>query len=531
MVVKITVANPSGATSATHESMAFPIQEGAYQTGLTVDGVPYIVAPNGVKLNDPSPVRTSTGRGARHGSQVNPVVTKTFSDGIKTALDSYNRYDAALLHDFATVIQPNDAFLKMEGIDTITNARDGVPLKWRGVHVVSSAPPANAFAAPFLWPAADKASRPWRTVDIAARLSELPSYSAAGQSVTPWADVQPYLDRFDLGRAFAQDTDNGYQEFTTYLSSPLNPNNNYGPGLANVQAQHLTGLMSAGWSSGDKEAAFIRLLQQGCQWGEAMVKAAAGTEADGGHELAIYAPAMAWLWATGRQDQYATWMSYVAGNILSQYYAVTTSMISNDFVPHTDPLKPYPYRERSVIAITNAGLTVEMTGYRASGNNEDTNSSLNLAEMRLTKKVGGADAYIVSSSQVGGPPGTVIVNLSAPVAGLAVSDVVYCKANYTLTNGMPEWRIRNQLNLSVPSPAARYNQANHPTAARMFVRAIGMAGADVAIGEAFMERANAGTDGYRDQVDSSIIGAADPPWVRQFYDANWTTLKALPQSV
>lgn len=529
MVVKITVANPSGATSVTHESMAFPIQEGAYQTGLTVDGVPYIVAPNGVKLNDPSPTRTATGRGARHGSQVNPVVTKTFSDSIETALDSYNRYDAALLHDFATVIQPNDAFLKMEGKETITEPRDGVPLKWRGVHVVSSAPAATAFAAPFLWPAADKANRPWRTVDIAARLAELPSYNAAGQSVTSWASVQTYLDRFDLGRAFAQDTFNGYEIFTANASSPQ-PQSNYGRYLTNVQSQHLVGLMSAGWSSGDKEAALIRLLQQGCQWGEAMVKAAAGTPADGGHEIAVYAPAMAWLWATGRQSEYATWMGFVAGNIKDQYYEVTAGNISNDFVPHSDASKPYPYRRRTVSNIT--GNNVTMTGYApASGLTEDTASNLKLQGMLLTKESNGNNSLITASSQAGGSPGTVTVTLTAPVTGLVVSDVVYCRANYTLTAGMAQWRMRNQLNLSVPSPEAEYLALNFPCAARMFVRAIGMAGADVAIGEEFMEYANAGTDGYSDQVDSSIIGAANPPWVRQFYDANWTTLKALPQDV
>lgn len=531
MVVKITVANPGGATSVTHETMAFPIQEGAYQTGVTVDGVPYIVAPNGVRVNDPSPVRTSTGRGARHGSQVNPVVTKTFGDGIKTALDSYSRYDAALLHNFADVIRPNDAFLKMEGIDVVTEPRDGFPLKWRGVHVVSSAPAANAFAAPFLWPAADKANRPWRTVDIAARLAELPSYSAAGQSVTPWASVQTYLDRFDLGRAFAQDTFNGYEIFTTNASSPQ-PQSNYGRYLTNVQAQQLVGLMSAGWSSTDKEAALIRLLQQGCQWGEAMVRASAGTPADGGHEIAVYTPAMAWLWATGRQSEYATWMGYVAGNILDQYYEVTAGNISIDFVPHNDPLKPYPYRRRTVTNITGGGTIVTMTGYApVSGLNEDTASNLKLQGMRLTKESNGNDALITASSQSGSSPGTVTVTTSTAVTGLAISDVVYCKANYTLTNGMPEWRIRSQLNLSVPSPEAEYNQLNFPTAARMFARAIGMVGTDMAVGEAFMERANAGTDGYSDQVDGSIIGGANPPWVRQFYDANWTTLKALPQDV
>jgi hypothetical protein len=528
---KIIVANPGGAASNTHEATTIAWAEGSYTTGKTVDGIPYVIAPNGIKFNEPSPAFTTAGRGARNGSMINPIHIGTAGSGPKQAFDGGGSgfdYDVSVAANFSAVHRPNDCLVKTDGLTTVLDSKNGLITKWSGIHVVSAAPATTAFAAPFLWPVADKANRPWRTVDLDARLAELPSYSAAGQNVATWASLQPYYDQFDLGRGISQGAFQGYELYSRHGSTPSNEN--YGRYLSNVQSQVLIGLMSAAWSAADKRAALIRLLQNGCQWGEAIVKAGYTIAPDGGHEFGTYVASMAWLWATGRQAEYATWLPKVAGNVLSQYYTITASNIANDFVPHSDPLKPYAYRRRNVTAVSGTAVTVQ--GFRpASGDTEDTSSNTTFNGLDLVKESGGNSAQIIGTVDVGGPPGTFDLTLAAPLTGLAVSDVVYCRARYTLTDGMAEWRFRDQLNLSNPTPDAPYRALNFPCAARMFCRAIGMVGSNMAIGEAYLERAMSGANGMPSQADNVYTWGGNPQWVKQFYDANWTTLKALPQDV
>lgn len=532
MVTKIIVANPSGAASNTHEATTISWVEGSYTTGKTVDGIPYVVAPNGIKFNEPSPAFTTSGRGARNGSMINPIHIGTAGSGPKQAFDSGGSafdYDVAVAADFTAVHRPGDVLVKTEGLTTILDSKNGMITKWSGMHVVSAAPAATAFAAPFLWPVADKANRPWRTVDIDARLAELPSYSSAGQNVATWASIKPYYDQFDLGRGIAQGSFQGYELYSRHGSTPSNEN--YAQYLANVQSQVLVGLMSAAWSAADKREALIRLLQNGCQWCEPIVKANYTIVPDGGHEFGTYIAGMAWLWATGRQSEYATWLPLIAGNVLEQYYTITASNISNDFVPHDDPLKPYAYRRREVISV--AGTAVRIEGFRpVSGNTEDTAGNTWFDGLDLVKESNGNNAQITgATTDIGSAPGEFDITLVSPLTGLTAGDIVYCRSRYTLTDGMAEWRFRNLLNLSNPSPTTSYRRINFPCAARMFARAIGMVGTNMAAGEAYLERAMSGANGLEDQVSDAYTWGGNPQWVKQFYDANWTTLKALPQDV
>ncbi len=538
MALDITVnVNSTGefATSNTHEGTTMP-WVGSFETGKTVDGVPYVVVPSGtIQLQEPAPAFTTAGRGARNGSQINPINMGGGGSGVLQPFDIGvpGDYSATPAANFSASYGPGDVLAKTEGVTTIVTNRDGIIAKWSGLHIVATAPAATAFAAPFVWPVADKATRPWRTVDIDARLAELPSYSTSGQATTTWAALQPYFDNFDLGRALTLRTSGGYEAFTRYGSSAGVPgdNLNYGRYLNGVQAHVLIGLMSDAWSSANKRAALIRLLQHGCQFGETLVKGGVALVPDGGHDVGLYIASMAWLWATGRQAQYSTWLPLVGGNTTGQYYRITASNLANDFVPHSDPLKPYAYRRRNTVS--GAGTTtVVVEGFApSSGLTGDTAGNLDLSGLDLVKESGGASAQITASSQSGGSPGTVTLTLAAPISGHVNGDTVYCRARYTLTDGMAEWRLRDALNLSNPSPNAPYRNLNYPCAARMFARVIGMAGSDVLVGEDYLERAMAGTNGMPGQADNNPVGAATPRWVQQFYSAHWSTIKALPQDV
>lgn len=529
---------PGGNASVTDAAITYPFV-GSYPTGTTLDGLPYVVAPNGIKLTEPTPVSlTDTGR-YKNGQQINPQR----GSGLVQALDNGadQAYSAALTADLSRVLRPGDVMLKAKSTAALTNlGREGMLEQVSALYVVSASPNPMAMA-PVVWPSADAANRPWRTVDLDGFLALLPSLSTTGQTTVPWSTVGGYFNRFDIGSALSSsDGPGGYEYITTFgISDKTGPISAYGRYANRVIGAAVTGMMSSAWSSADKTAAAIRLLQRGCQLGEAAVKSGIIIPGNGGgHQYGQYSACLAWLRATGRTDQYATWLPSVGGNVYDQHYYITSDMIANDFVYHTDPLKPYPYRGRQVLSVTGGGLTVVVEGYLpASGDlTEDTASNGFLHGLNLRRNSDNAQAYITASFQTGPAPGSWTLTLSAPIAGLTAGDMVNCVAPFTLTAGDAEYQLRNIKNLRNPSKFADYRGLNFNAPHHLFVHAIGMHGATMNASRDYTIRAMAANtptaqDDYPSHADTTAFSGGGNDWAQTFWNAHSATILAMPQIV
>jgi len=530
--VKLNLTIPGGQSSITDGDITYPFV-GSYPTGVTFDGIHYVVAPQGVKLTEPAPISLIDAGRFKNGQQINPQ--RAYDDN--QALDSGGSqiYAAGLAANLTTVMRPGDVMLKIKSTSTQVNGgREGLPAQTSALLVVSS-PPTAFSTAPVIWPSADSANRPWRVVDLDGFLALLPNLATTGQTIVPWSVVGTYFNQFDIGAAFSAATFGGYEWMTTHGLSD-DTTTNYGRYLNRVVGVVLQGLMSAGWSNADKTAAAIRLLQRGCQIGEAAVSSGVGIPTDGGHQYGQYGACLAWLRATGRASEYATWLPQVAGNVLGQYYRITTALLASDFVYHTDPLKPYCYRARQVLSVTNGGLTVSVEGFAPTGGSTgDTASNGCLHGLNLRRNSDNAQAYITNSVQIGNNPGSWTLTLAAPIAGLAAGDMINCVAPFTLADGDADFRIGNAANLSNPSKFAEYRNLSFNAPHHLFAHAIGMHGATMDISRDYTIRAMAtntptAQDDYNTHADTTNMGVGND-WANTFWSAHSATILAMPQIV
>ena len=535
--VTLTIAGGT-ATSATNGSIAFPFV-GSYNTHTTTDGEVYVVAPGGIKLTEPTPLRATVGSRKTNGKMKNPQrgsissARQPFDSGSTGVMSGF---DDTLNAVYTGVFQINECLVASESTSSIlVTSREGLVNKYAGLHVATAQKAAGTFAAPYVWPSGDLVNRPWRVADVDGILSSLTIFSSVANEIT-WAQLQSRLNKMDLGSAVTPSTSTGGYEHIGLRYQGDVDDSNYDRYKTRTQGAMLIGLQCNTWSTADKTAAMIRLLQRGCQEGEAIVALGAAIGEDGGHFSSQYAPAMAWLKATGRTSQYATWIPLVGGNTIGQYYLTT----ANQFDSHTDPLKPYFARERSVVAVTNGGLTVTMTGYSpASGLTLDSSSNGVLQGLNLIKKVGTPPlntTYISSSTQSGTPNGDWTLTLSAPIVGLLAGDVVYCAPVTALATGTAEFVLRNAVtypNLPNPSPQSAYRDLNYPAMSHLFVHNIGMSGALASTAVAYMSRAMAGGSGLPNQCDtiSSTITGSSNTTAASFYSLASATLLAKTQIV
>lgn len=534
--MKLNLTVPGGQPSIADGDITYPFV-GAYLTGTTFDGIPYVAAPNGAKMNEPTPAKfTDSGR-IKNGQMINPSRGSALTQALDNGGSGNISYSAALAADMTTVLRPGDALLKIKSTAALVNGgREGLPAQTSALLVVS-APPAAYSTAPVIWPSADAANRPWRVVDLDGFLSLLPSLSAAGQTTVPWSVVGSYFDRFDIGAALSFATAFGGYECLTANGFSDDTESNYGRNLNHVTGAVLTGLMSSAWSAADKTAAAIRLLQRGCQIGEAAVGANMPVPVDGGHQFGHYASSLAWLRATGRTGQYATWLPIIGGNILGQYYRVTTALLASDFVYHTDPLKPYAYRARQVLSVTNGGLTVSVEGFiPTSGLAGDTASNGCLHGLNLRRNSDNAQAYITASAQVGSNSGSWTLTLSSPISGLTAGQMVNCVAPWTMADGDADFQLRGAANVRNPSKYTEYRNLNFNAPHHLFAHAIGMHGAAMDVSRDYTIRAMAANtptaqDDYPGHADGTTFGGTTNDWASTFWTAHSATILALPQVV
>jgi len=544
---KIIVANPSGVTSIPDTLAAFPIAEGSYNYGTTRDGVRYVIAPNGITLNEPTPVQVNSAGREKNGAIINP---ERIAAGFNQPFDSFpnldDTYSTAREAAFPVQLGPGDCVIKAVSATTVTGiGRSGAMDQFGALHVVAAAPAANAFAAPFVWPVADKASRPWRVVDVDARLSELPSLSASGQSTLTWAHLSQYWDRFEIASAMTSFSGSGGYEYCTLKNFTGNDSINYDRDQNKIFNAVFMGLMLNEWSTSDKTAALIRMLQQGCQRGEAIVKNGVSMPIDGGHFRSQYASSMTWLWGTGRQDQYATWVPLVGGSVRGQIVKLDAAFLAT-CVPHDDITKPFPWRRRVIESVSGTSMRVDAFRGGSGGSQGDgTNPSLD--GLNIIRESDGAQAYVTATTDI-----ELVTNDAAnswmditinaqPGSPFQVNDVVYFEPPFTLVEDTHDFILTSDRPWAYnPSATAPYRELGKDMIAHLWCHAIGMHGSlmDGALAYALRTMAANTPSGYDyaavvDDYGPSLTGRGpgNETWQQQFYDAHAATLLALPQDV
>lgn len=515
-MIRIEVTIPGGAADTFGDDATITLV-GSYGGGTLIDGSRYVVAPAGLMVasSDPAPA-TVSGRymnGISDGSFYSMSANQALDQGPSGAGNDVLGFTMARTLDLSRVYRPGESVIKVKGRSGVTTSddRDGVLDSATVLHVVA-APPATGAMAPYCWPSADRASKPWRVADVDALLSDLPVLASSGAPT--WASLAAYWNKVELGFGFSGSLN--YQTITPYQI--MGSAGAYGADRAAFVGKVWAGLCGNEWSTGDKTAALIRALANGC----AIVEAARGfnvtlTE-DGGHRQYHLPDCLAWLKAIGQEGDYADLMPLIGANLTRQYYQVTSGL----FDRHTSASLPYIARERLVTSITGSGpYVVYVTAYDVAGGTEPGDNT-NFDGGLLTRVVGGVDgsqALITSTSNrsVNGDPFP--LNMAALPSGLNVGDTVYVKATSPLSVGTWDFVMLddspmyyNQLESSA------YRSVNIHGCTLLPIYAMGMAGSDLVPAREYLVRRSA----------SQNYGSG---FQNTFWAAHQSTVLALPQIV
>lgn len=334
-------------------------------------------------------------------------------------------------------------------------------------------PAAGAFSPPIHWPSDDvnRLLRPIRVPDIDGMLARMPSYSASGITSPPtWASFANTWDQPNA--AWLQPISptavgpGGYEGGFPRDFTDAPGNANYGSYVALHQNRVLGSSTLSHWSTADKREFLIRLCQHGNQWIEPAANVADGTMvSDGGHWQWHWPAVAAWLDATGQNSRSATLYNKFRGNY-EQVFAASASNVANDFVRHTDPTKPFTWRDRTLSSVS--GLNMTLQSYA------EDNPNFFFTGLRL-KRSDGDEALIT----VGNDYPITVDQQASPV--WANSDVVHMVPGYTITAGQLLWALKgpSRLDFFNPSPIAAYFELQVPAMQVYFLRALGIVAPDL----------------------------------------------------
>lgn len=523
------------ANSVSHLAIAYGfVGTPSYDIGLTIDGLPYVIAPNGIKLTEPTPVATTVSSRYMNGTmqdaqRIYGTPAQALDSGVGGALTGYSAGAAAA---FGGVVPANSSLIKVKSkTGTITDERNGLLDQWSGLFVVPARKAANV-TAPFIWPAADLANRPWRAVDLDGLMAATTLYPALGNEV-PWATLKPYYARLDLGPALTANVLGGAQYLSPYMMGDDAANHaNYDVPRCRMQDAVFVGLQSQAWSDADRREAWTSVIQKGCQVGEPIVAFNLPLGEDGGHYGSQYAQCMAWLFATGRASEYSTWIPKVGGNPYGQYYAIT----AGQFAPHSlaDDSKPYICRRRNVTSITNGGLTVTTQGMSPSGGMTGDGVNTQFMGLNLVRDSSGASALITSFTRgVNGADHT--FGLSAPISGLTIGNAVYGAEVTPMAVGTIDFIIRNigaYPHHANPSPSSDYRNTQVLAMSDALIHNIGMHGAAMDKFSTYTQRAMSGSPGNASTMVGTLnaaIAGSPNTIAGDFYAAYASAIYAKPQ--
>jgi hypothetical protein len=477
----------------------------SYNTARLPNGDWAVIAPAGVKV-DTTPAKATVGGRATNGAKLNHVQNGTmpFDAGM-------SNYTAGAEHDPDTIMRPGDVLLKMVGEATIdpdpADNRDGLTNQWSALHVVTAAPAVRSLS-PAVWTGPN---RPWDQFDIDGVLGDLPSYSATASDQS-WATLKTTFGRRDFGLAISDSTTAGYQELTP-RDMGEGPSN-YGGYLGVRYDRALIGMLSDTWSDNDKAECFWWAASLG--YDNLMARFSAGQTwgGIGAHFQADVAFKLLAIKATGRLSQYEDFMPYIGGPVEQCYIHDATSIAA--LAPHDDPAKSYLSRRRDVLAV-NSTTQIEVEMFAGAG---DSNSNNGYVGALAVRDSDGATSLIASQVQNGTTSFT--WNLATPMTGNTTSDRFSARANFTVTEGMGDWRLLNAPNWNNPIALVEYRALNAWTMRHRFARALGMVGGGLDPWDAWTLRANSGADGMPDLIE---------PESAAFVAAHSTAILALPQIV
>ena len=481
-MIRIEVTIPGGAADVVGDDLSITLAA-SYNTGTLIDGSHYVVAPGGLMVQSSSPApATVDGRyrnGISDGGFYSMAADQALDQGPSGGGNDVLGFTMARTLDLARVYRPGESIVKVVGRAGATTAtdRDGVLDDVMVTHVVASPPSAGALA-PYCWPSADRTNKPWRVADVDGVLSALPVLASSGAPT--WASLAAYWNRIELGMGYAPSTN--YQCITPYQIAGTG--GAYGEIRSAFESLVWAGMCGNEWSTGDKTAAMIRALANGC----AITEAARGFNLilpeDGGHRQYHLPDCLAWIRATGQEDDYATLMPLIGANLLRQYYQVTSGL----FARHTSASLPYIARERLVTSITGTGpYTVYVAPYaNEPGNNANFEGGL------LTRVVGGVDgsqALITSTLSRDYDTDPYPLVLAALPTGLVVGDTVYVKSPAPLTVGTYDFVMNDERpDFCSELESSGYRSVNKHGRTLLPIFALGMAGIDLNPAKVYLQR-------------------------------------------
>jgi hypothetical protein len=448
---------------------------GARETGNYIDGPAYVVVPSGtLSLSAPTPAQSTEGGLVINGAMKNPLYNAAL------AFDQRNsNYSGAGLASFPNTVTAGDIVVKAVSQPFVTNPRAGQIQEYAAIYIVASAPGVNEFA-PTPWGWSGRGTPTGNTVDVNAALAALPTYNMTSY-YTPSAANETKFNRYNPG-LFATPSTNtfGYQAYcVNKFGSPTASNPNYGQVVAETMDERTLFLCSNA-SQASKRASLIRMIQLGLWKFETVNGSGSPTVGDGGHLQFSLIPMLYGLKFSGRTADIANIATTAKDNFYNQAFTFDSGLVAR-LVKHSSDTEPFPYRLRTISAI--------------SGNNITVNSNLGgdpyhvVFQNLICCKSDDTEIGSVTVGTTSGGASTYTVTLSS-VAGLSVSDQVYFKSPYPIASGAYHWRINSSFSNFNPSNVATYSDINKWAASVLTARLLGVYHSSMDSIEGYVWRAN-----------------------------------------
>ena len=513
---------------------------GAAEVVYTADPQPQVVlrvAPGGsvtVQSRTPETAITASGQ-TIHGSTLN--LTTVLDDGagfdrrLTDTSGSNGYFSAGKVVTFPLQLQAGDILTLARSRETPSLAsqgrRKGLIQEYLTLTVTDQPIPAGEIYAPQV-PRAQVGPVVFDdALDVDAILNALPSYPNAGVSYKPSsATIDEYLLRAEkfaptFRQNFHSAESTGYELFTPHASGYIG-GSNYGVDLTQA-AMVVMGVLWTDAGTPDQRRRAIRAMySRGKQWNDAP------TGPDGAH-YTFHLPYVAFYrWCQGL-PQYALGDPR-GGNLTCQFYRETAASIAEMTTPHSDPLKSWPARLRTVTAVEGAAVTV--TRSSALGDSRKPGcSGLYLGTADKAKQ-----ALILKPVDGDNTTSSLLLTLDTADHGFAVGDQVWMYPSWPIAVGDPQWAIRHS------QPAYSSSRNASPTAGYrgvwrgigdflLMARALGFSHPSWSPAEDYIERAQTRTWPSASQIYYAGFAKAsvNGSWSERLWEAHWPTLKALPQ--
>lgn len=458
----------------THGDVTFTFST-PVSAGNFVDGPAWVVVPNGtVMLQEPTPAQTTYDGGLANGCMVNPVVGQQAYDHRM----QFNSFNASLVADtWPRAIQAGDVIVKGVSREVLNpTARAGVCDSYGALFVLRGPPTPGSFAPAAVGWTGRGAPKPiMLETSIADFVASLPVYDMSSVASKPPYDK--IMEMFDTWCPAGQRLDLIYESLFPWGMGFSPTPTNYGRDAGSLFQAAALSLLRDDFTTEQKRAIATRLVSWGIQFSDPSVGSGTKYTTDGGHFQFHQSAVLLYLHLRNQADRIANFLSEQGGNF-NQAFRITAENVAQDFVRHTDPLKPCTYRERLVVSSSGTSLTFEATRLPGSGGGDTAN--LNVTNLVVKRASDGASAYITAVGSVSVAASTttnLTVTIDAqPDPPFAPGDVIWFEppAGAEPEVGEVDWRLTSEINTYNPSWNATYRHLNYWSGHVMFLDAIGL---------------------------------------------------------